>query len=168
MTLQRRLTELEFHLPAPHLDAHALNATLHQLGYPVAPLAFTTLRGYLKGFIDLVFEHQGRYFLLDWKSNHLGATQGDYHRAAVDQAMYQHGYHLQHLLYSVALHRYLQQRLPDYQPQQHFGGVLYLFVRGVRPHWRQPDGSPCGVYFHRPAPAVLHTLSDLLTPGASP
>ena len=168
VTLQRRLTELEFHLPAPHLDAHTLNATLHQLGYPVAPLAFTTLRGYLKGFIDLVFEHQGRYFLLDWKSNHLGATQGDYHRAAVDQAMYQHGYHLQHLLYSVALHRYLQQRLPDYQPQQHFGGVLYLFVRGVRPHWRQPDGSPCGVYFHRPAPAVLHTLSDLLTPGASP
>ena len=161
----RRLIEMEFHLPAHRLEAAALNALLARHGYAAPRLGFAALRGFLKGYIDLVFEHQGRYFILDWKSNHLGDTQADYAPTPVAAAMAEHGYHLQYLLYGVALDRHLRQRLPGYQPARHFGGVLYLFVRGVRPAWTNPDGSPAGVWFHRPAPEVIAQLSALLEPS---
>jgi exodeoxyribonuclease V beta subunit len=158
----RRLTELGFNLPAHGVTAHALNALLHALGYPVDRLTFARLDGYLKGYIDLVFEHRGRYYILDWKSNHLGNSPSDYEQLALDSAMAQHGYHLQSLLYGVALARYLQQRVPDYRHGKHFGGVFYLFVRGVRPDWRGADGRPTGVHFHRPDAATLARVDALL------
>ena len=159
---QRRLTELEFHVPAPHLSAVALNSTLKQFGYEVPSLSFGALEGYLKGFIDLVFEHQGQYFILDWKSNHLGYSPVDYTGASLERAMADHGYHLQYLLYALALDRYLRLRVPDYRYEIHFGGVLYLFVRGVRPTWRSADDATPGVFFHRPAVATLRALNQLL------
>ena len=158
----RRCHELEFHLPVRHLRARALDAALARWAPGCAPLAFPTLQGFLKGFIDLVFEHEGRYFIADWKSNHLGWQAADYRGAALDAAMLAHQYPLQALLYSVALHRWLRQRLPGYQPQQHFGGVLYLFVRGLRPAWCAADGTPAGLHFQRPDAAVLDALSALL------
>ncbi len=164
LPLNRRLTELEFHLPSHRLEAAALNERLSSFGYAVPRLAFTALRGFLKGFIDLVFEHDGRFFILDWKSNHLGDTPTDYARAPLAKVMAEQGYHLQYLLYSVALDRYLRRRLPDYRPQQHFGGVLYLFVRGVRPGWTTEEGLPTGLFFHRPTPAVIESLSALFGP----
>ena len=133
----RRLVELEFSLPSVGLDALALAATLRRHGYPVSSLAFGRLDGYLRGFIDLVYEHQGRWHVLDWKSNHLGWRAADYDQQAVRRAMDAQGYHLQYLLYTVALHRYLKQRLRGYDYERHFGGVHYLFVRGVRPTWTQ-------------------------------
>ncbi len=154
----RRLAELEFNLPAHDVDANALNAALKSLDYAVDRLVFGRLEGYLKGFIDLVFEHAGRYYVLDWKSNHLGFSPGDYEQAALAIAMAQHGYHLQSLLYSLALTRYLAKRLRDYRYDTHFGGVLYLFVRGVRPDWKGADGTSTGVYFHRPSAPTLHEL----------
>ncbi len=160
----RRLVELEFHLPAHRLEDRALNATLASLGYAVPRLAFGTLRGYLKGFIDLVVEHDGRYFIVDWKSNHLGDTPADYAdhaEAPLAAAMLEHGYHLQALLYCVALDRLLRQRVAGYDPAQHFGGSLYLFVRGVRPGWTTPSGAPAGVVFDRPSPGALRRLSAL-------
>ncbi|HEX7384225.1 MAG TPA: 3'-5' exonuclease, partial [Burkholderiaceae bacterium] len=157
----RRLVELEFHLPASRLGAGALAAVLREHGYPVPPLAFGTLEGYLRGFIDLVFEHGGRFHVVDWKSNHLGDTAADYAAAPLAQAMAEHGYHLQALLYAVALHRHLQHRLPGYRYDEHFGSVLYLFVRGVRPGWRQPDGAPCGVHALRPSQQAIERLSSL-------
>ena len=158
----RRLTELEFNLPARRLAAHALNETLADLGYPVPRLGFQTLQGYLKGFIDLVFQHQGRFYVLDWKSNHLGGDADAYGQAGLAEAMTAHGYHLQGLLYALALQRYLRQRLPDYDHARHFGGVLYLFVRGVRPDWRDAAGRPAGVHFQRPDAAALARLDALL------
>lgn len=159
----RRLrVEMEFTLPAPHLTAGDLTDALRTLGYPTPSLVFGGLEGYLRGFIDLVFEHGGRYYLLDWKSNHLGDRPEDYGREPLAEAMAEHGYHLQYLLYAVALQRLLRQRLPGYRHEDHFGGVFYLFVRGVRPGWQQPDGTPAGVYFHRPAEATLQRLSQLL------
>ena len=76
--------------------------------------------------------------------------------------MASNGYHLQYLLYTVAVHRYLQQRLPDYDYEQHVGGVLYLFVRGVRPDWLDDQGQPCGVYAHRPTRQTVEALSALM------
>jgi exodeoxyribonuclease V beta subunit len=158
----RTLVELEFHLPAPRLAADALQRTLRRLALPAPAFGFGTLRGYLRGFIDLVFEHQGRFFVLDWKSNHLGHTPADYADAALQRAMAQHGYHLQALIYALALQRHLQQRLPDYRHARHFGGVLYLFVRGVRPAWMQAEGHSAGALLQRPTPQALQALSDLL------
>ena len=160
--LTRRLVELEFSMPSPHLSALALNDSLRELGYPVSPLAFRSLDGYLKGFIDLVFVHGERYYVLDWKSNHLGYAPSDYGRTSVERAMAEHGYHLQHLLYSIALTRYLARRVRDYRYDAHFGGVFYLFVRGVRPTWRTDASDATGVYFHRPTAAALQRLDTLL------
>ena len=167
---QRRLHELEFHLEAPALSAAALNTELARLRYPVPPLAFGSLQGYLRGFIDLVFEHGGRHYLLDWKSNFLGHGPADYTPAACARAMAAQGYHLQALVYALALDRLLRLRRADYRHEHHFGGVIYLFVRGVRPGWTDADGQPCGVVFDRPRPPVLERLDALFrghAPGAA-
>ncbi len=160
----RRLIELEFTLPAPQLSARVLQNLMRDAGYPVPALAFGQLQGYLRGFIDLVFEHQGRFHVLDWKSSHLGTQVESYASESLARAMDSQGYHLQYLLYTVALHRHLQQRLPGYRYEQHMGEVLYLFVRGVRPGWRDAQGAACGVFAHRPAWAVVAKLAALLAP----
>ena len=159
---ERRLNELGFNLSAAALDPARLNAWLKSNKYPMPRLTFEALQGYLKGYIDCVFEHGGRYYVLDWKSNHLGYAREDYAAGRVAAAMQEHGYHLQYLLYSVALHRYLGRRLPGYDYVKHFGGAIYLFVRGVRPGWRGADGSPLGVWFHRPPAAALAQLDALI------
>jgi exodeoxyribonuclease V beta subunit len=157
----RRLVELEFHLPSQRLAAAAVNDLLAAQGYAMPRLSFATLRGFLKGFIDLVFEHEGRYFVLDWKSNHLGDTPERYGQESMASAMREQGYHLQYLLYLVALDRYLSRRLAGYDPARHLGGAVYLFVRGVRPGWRDAAGAPTGVFFHRPTAMTIARLSAL-------
>ena len=107
--------------------------TLAAHGYAMPRLSFATLRGFLKGFIDLVFEHEGRFFILDWKSNHLGDTPARYGQDAMAAAMRDQGYHLQYLLYLVALDRYLRQRVVDYDPERHLGGAVYLFYEASQP-----------------------------------
>lgn len=159
---ERRLNEFGFHLPAAGLEPGRLNAWLKKNQYPMPRLAFEELQGYLKGYIDCVFEHGGRYYVLDWKSNHLGYAREDYAAGRVAAAMREHGYHLQYLLYLIALHRYLGRRLPGYDCDKHFGGAIYLFVRGVRPGWRDPEGGALGAWFHRPPAAALAQLDALI------
>jgi exodeoxyribonuclease V beta subunit len=159
----RRLVELEFSLPSPRVSTHALSATLKEMGYDAPRLAGHDLDGYLKGFVDLVFEHGGRYYVVDWKSNHLGYAPADYAPAALQAAMLEHGYHLQYLLYALAVDRYLRHRVPGYRHDTHFGGVHYLFVRGVRPGWINADGTPAGVFSHYPTAATLARLDALFS-----
>jgi exodeoxyribonuclease V beta subunit len=158
---QRRLVEFSFHLPAAHLSAVTLNAWFVRHNVPNMKLAFGALSGYLTGYIDLVFAHGERFYLADWKSNHLGFTPRDYALDRLEEAMFVHGYHFQSLLYCVALHRYLRRRVAGYDYERHFGGVLYLFVRGLRPAW-QVDGAPAGIYFRRPDRAMIDSLDALL------
>ena len=160
--LHQRLNELEFHLHAPQLSAAALGRTLARHGVPAPRLGFGSLQGYLKGYIDMVFRHEGRWFIADWKSNHLGDAPADYAGPALQRAMTDHHYHLQALVYAVALQRWLQQRLPNYSHAQHFGGAVYLFVRGVRPHWQQADGTPAGLHFFRAPQTLLDDVTALL------
>ncbi len=155
----RRLAELEFTLPSHGLDSGALQRLLEGAGYALPPLGAATLDGYLNGAIDLVFEHAGRFYLIDWKSNHLGDSPAEYRGAALDDAMAEHGYHLQQLIYSVALQRLLQRRLAAYDFERDFGGVLYLFLRGVR---AAAGDAPSGVWFHRPRAETLEALDALL------
>lgn len=158
----RRLVELQFHLPAPNLDAGALGALLRRFGIEVPAWTFGALHGWLQGYIDLVVEHEGRYTLIDWKSNFLGTRAADYGGGALARAMAANGYALQYLLYTVALHRLLGRRVRGYDYERHFGGVAYLFVRGMRPGWLDADGRPAGVYATRPPLALVRSLSALL------
>jgi exodeoxyribonuclease V beta subunit len=163
----RRLAELGFTFPARDLDTSRLRDAVVAAGYPMPRLAPGRLHGYLNGYVDLVFEHAGRYYVLDWKSNHLGNAPSGYAPAAIAHAMRDHGYHLQQLIYAVALDRYLQRRLPRYDRELHFGGVLYLFIRGVRPAWHTDDGAQTGVYYDRPSAATLDRVAAALGAAAT-
>ncbi len=162
--LKRRLTEWPFYLASSRLSPKRLNRLLKRLGYRIPELAFADTTAYLNGFVDLVFESDGLFYLLDWKSNYLGERREDYDAAGIDTAMTTHGYHLQYLLYTVALHRYLSCRVKNYDYDVHFGGVLYLFIRAVRPGWKNADGSPTGVFFHKPQKSAIEALDRLLKP----
>ncbi|WP_368205469.1 exodeoxyribonuclease V subunit beta [Aeromonas sp. s5] len=159
---ERKQVELEFFLPMGRVTAPALTALCQQhdpLSRGNKPLSFATVQGMLKGFIDLVFEWQGRWYLLDYKSNHLGMSPADYSRPALEQAMVEHRYDLQYQLYSLALHRLLALRLPGYDFDQHFGGVFYLFLRGM------PQG---GIFHTRPSRELVLGLDRLFSEGVTP
>ncbi len=165
--------EVEFTLVAPGqsenvaLDPAALSALLAQAppGSPLARyaeraggLGFRPLTGFLRGFIDVVFHDGERYFLIDYKSNHLGARQADYAPERLVESMLSHDYVLQYLLYSVALDRHLSVRLADYDYDRHFGGAYYLFLRGFA-----PDHAPgTGVFHDRPSREIVRALSEAL------
>ncbi|GIG28988.1 UvrD-helicase domain-containing protein [Cellulomonas marina] len=144
-------------------------------------LAAGRLSGYLTGSIDAVLrvpvdDHEGgrsvpgghRYLVVDYKTNRLGTageslTTWHYRPEAMVAAMLDAHYPLQLLLYSAALHRYLRWRLRGYDPEQHLGGGLYLFVRGMAgPATPVLGGAPCGVMAWRPPAALVVALSDLL------
>jgi exodeoxyribonuclease V beta subunit len=136
----------------------------------VPALGDQLLRGYLSGSIDVVLRVGGepRYLVVDYKTNRLGTpgeplTALDYTPAAMTEAMLHSHYPLQALIYSVVLHRYLRWRQPGYRPEQHLGGILYLYVRGMcGPETPVVDGSPCGVFSWRPPAAMVVELSDVL------
>ncbi len=161
ISTKRRMNELEFLFPAESLDFPALRRVLVAHGFPDVALEAGTLRGFVKGFIDLIVEHEGRFWIVDWKSNHLGLTPADYDDEALDAAMASHAYHLQALFYTVALHRYLRLRLRDYAFERHIGGYLYLFVRGVRPDWRDGD-RPAGVHVGKPSLELIEAIDRLM------
>lgn len=128
------LVEMEFWLASRQVPLAQLDQLTERWflpGQARPKLKPQQLNGLLKGFIDLVFCHQGVYYILDWKSNHLGDDDASYDRPRLQQAMLDKRYDLQALLYLLALHRLLRQRLPDYQPKQHLGGALYWFLRGL-------------------------------------
>ena len=168
----RRLVELEFHFPVEGLDRERLAARLVEHGYPhpFAPPArdgagehLPPIHGFLRGYVDLVVEHAGRWYILDYKSNWLGPTPADYGPEALAEAVRAGGYPLQYLIYLVALHRYLATRLPGYDYERHVGGAFYLFVRGIDP----AAGMSRGVYFDRPAAACLHALDECFRGGVT-
>ena len=128
-------------------------------GEPEA-FSFAPVQGMLKGFIDLVFECRGRFHIVDWKSNLLGGRIEDYGQGALAGEIFRRQYYFQYQLYTVALDRYLRLRLPGYQYDKHFGGVYYLFLRGI-----DPVRPGFGIYHDRPPESFIRDLSRLLTGG---
>jgi exodeoxyribonuclease V beta subunit len=120
----------------------------------IEKLHFMPVRGFMRGFIDMVFHFRGRYYLVDWKSNYLGSRVEDYGQDALVTAMDEHFYSLQYCIYTVALNQYLKLRLPDYDYEKHFGGVFYIFLRGVDPD----KGSQFGIYRDRPSAKLIDEL----------
>lgn len=124
----------------------------------VSRMSWRELNGYLRGFIDAVFRHGDRYYLIDYKSNHLGSQQADYLPDRLLQPMIDHDYILQYLIYVIALDRHLGQRLEGYEYDKHFGGVYYLFLRGLA----QSHAPGCGIFFDLPSFDIISRASALI------
>ncbi|GLS84615.1 exodeoxyribonuclease V subunit beta [Paraferrimonas haliotis] len=159
------LSEMEFFIK---VDAQVNDSQLNRLleSYPVLDadiakhnraLKFDRFKGLIKGFIDLVFEFDGRYYVLDYKSNHLGNSLSDYHPQAMQNMMCEHRYDAQLIFYVLALHLYLSDRLPNYQYEQHMGGGVYCFLRGM-------DGitPQSGVFVAKPEQRLIESLGQQL------
>lgn len=159
-----RLNELEFYFPLKSISPKKLNSIFAKYAGPAFPtdlpahierLDFTPVRGFMKGFIDMVFQFQNRFYLVDWKSNFLGGSVEDYGQGAMAAAMKDEFYIVQYHIYTVALDKYLQLRLPGYNYETHFGGVYYIFLRGVDPD----RGADFGIYRERPSGEFINELS---------
>lgn len=142
---KNRLVEMEFYLPMTEIRASGIMPLLGG-----RRLAFEPMRGQLKGFIDLIFRHDGRYYVADYKSNYLGDEIQNYQPQVLKDAMEHHQYDLQYWIYSIAVDQYLSRRIPNYDYESHFGGIYYFFLRGMN---GRSDGE--GVFFTRPEKSQL-------------
>ncbi|GEM_PF-2792075 len=152
--------EMEFLLPATRLQAAQVNDWLgiHRK-QPVQVLSKEQITGFLGGFIDLIFSHDGRFYVVDYKTNHLGYSVENYLPESLQTAIEAHHYDLQYLLYSAAVVRLLRQHVQDFDYERHFGGVYYLFVRGMGLDATYPQA---GVYFNRPEKSLIEAILEVM------
>ena len=162
-----RLNELEFYFPLKSISPKKLKNVFRQYGGPKMPsdfperierLLFSPVRGFMKGFMDMVFLFEGRFYLVDWKSNLLGNTIEAYGQVALTEAMNQAFYILQYHIYATALNQYLHLRIPGYNYETHFGAIYYIFLRGVDPD----RGADFGIFRDRPAGTLINELCATL------
>lgn len=156
-TLSTYQVEMEFWFSSRSVNVQRLDALVREYtlgGAPRPVLAANELNGMFKGFIDLTFEHQGRYYVADYKSNWLGSNDQAYDAEAMAETMLDKRYDLQLCLYLLALHRQLKLRLAGYDYEQHMGGAVYLFVRGHQAPTQ-------GVHFERPPRQLIEQLDQL-------
>lgn len=156
--------EMEFYFPLKKITRSELTrlfsgqvqTDLFSFDYQAEGLHFSPSGGFMKGYIDLFFERDGRFFIIDWKSNHLGDSYEDYNADSLKEAMKSEHYILQYHIYLTAIDKYLELRYKGYSYEKNFGGVYYLFLRGI-------DGkSDSGVYFDRPSTEMLKRLREVL------
>ena len=154
----KRVCELEFYFPVRSVALRGITELARAHGYLsgasiIAPEA--RLAGFLKGYVDLIFEQQGRYYIVDYKTHWLGPSETDYSPDRLRGVMRADGYELQYLIYSVALHRYLGARLRNYDYERNFGGAYYLFLRGMG-----LGPTENGIYFERPPAQLIHAINN--------
>ncbi len=158
LTWQQTLREPEFYFSLPKHQLSDLLAILYEhRGDSEQSTSREIIEGMMHGFIDLIFEHNGRYFVSDYKSNHIGDDLADYTQERIRDSIQASNYDLQYLIYSLALHRHLKQSLPDYDPAVHFGGVYYFYLRGMNPN------NHFGQYFHPIGVETLERLDQLFS-----
>jgi exodeoxyribonuclease V beta subunit len=165
---QQRLNELAFYYPIKRASPQEMLKlmSLGEAGPQKGPIdetlgriTFSPFKGFMKGYIDLIFEHKGRYYLVDWKSNYLGNHIEDYGAEALARAMVKGQYVLQGHIYALALYQYLKHRVPGFHYDTHYGGIFYVFLRGLDPK----KGQAYGIYRDRPPEKQLKTwVTDLL------
>ncbi|RDV24469.1 exodeoxyribonuclease V subunit beta [Alteromonas aestuariivivens] len=166
----KTLREAEFYFPLQSVDWSQLANILqhHRLevgadAQTVPALSSQALEGMMHGFIDLIFEFNGRFYVADYKSTYLGDNRSDYNYPALVQNNQAHQYDLQYLIYALALHRYLSVSLEHYSADEHFGGVFYLYLRGMHPD----NPEPHGVFFTELTTSLLEQL-DAVFAGKIP
>ncbi len=153
---EQRLNELEFDFNVP-LFAPSVLQSFRNSGIQINVKHFEQVEGIMNGKVDMFFEHNGRYYILDWKSNYLGDNLQYYEPNELNKAMNESNYHLQYLIYTVTVKKYLQSRLPSFDYEQQFGGVIYMYVRGVR------SRSQSGVFVTRPGLQQIEALENLVS-----
>jgi len=166
---QSRLNEIEFYFPLRTVTPETLRRVFTVKGVgdidtdfssQLKRLTFSPAGGFMKGFIDMIFRHKGRFYLVDWKTNYLGNGVDHYRSSALNEAMRKDFYILQYHLYTIALDLYLNMRLRDYRYDKHFGGVYYIFIRGVD----AGKGPKFGIYKDLPSPGVIEAMKHALIP----
>lgn len=166
-----RLNELEFFFQMDSLTSQKLMKIFKASGIAnlksqqleqLENVLFLSPKGFIKGYIDLVFRYQDRFYIVDWKSNYLGSQIQDYHQKVLGDVMQRELYYLQYQIYTLAVHLYLRQRIPGYSYENNFGGVYYIFLRGVDPD----QGAAFGIYRDMPAPEFVYLLEKTLVPQA--
>jgi exodeoxyribonuclease V beta subunit len=163
LTHEQRLNEAEFYFPVSNLNVDGLQQVLYRylpkewvnIRKAASQLSFEQLSGYMKGFIDLIYEKNGRYGVIDYKSNSLSA----YGQDEIHGAMASHHYYLQYLIYCVALHRHLQKSVKNYHWDTHVDGIYYLFLRGMKPDNHQPHG----IFYHKPSLDLITAIDELIS-----
>jgi exodeoxyribonuclease V beta subunit len=167
LTHHDRHHEVEFYAPLGLISPNGLGEVFRSHMGKIIPdrfdglvegLGFKPHKGMMRGFIDMVFHHDGRYYLVDWKSNFLGESIEDYRRERIDAVMEKELYILQYHIYAFALHQFLGVRIKDYHYDDHFGGVFYLFLRGIDPG----KGPEYGLFFDRPESGLINDLSHYM------
>jgi exodeoxyribonuclease V beta subunit len=169
IAFEQRVNEMEFYFPLNTISPQKLRSVFkkhsrfdsgEELPDRLGKLAFHPVAGFMKGYMDLVFLYRDRFYLVDWKSNDLGPTIDSYGQAALQDAMQQHFYILQYHLYVLALSQYLRMRHRGFRYESDFGGVFYLFIRGIDSR----RGPEYGIYFDFPKPALINALGKVLIP----
>ncbi|WP_265659100.1 exodeoxyribonuclease V subunit beta [Francisella philomiragia] len=154
----KTLKEAEFYFPISNEKLYKKNiieilAEYRNQTIDYDEFASQKIFGMLHGFIDLIFEYDGKFYVADYKSNYLGDKLEDYNQAAMSEKNQSSFYDLQYLIYSVALNKYLRQNIENYNYEKHFGGVYYFYLRGMK------DGY--GVYRARPTLEIINKIANL-------
>ena len=161
--------EWKFTLPLGHVAPDRLARLFREHGQGGAAYDYAAhletlgrreVHGYLTGIVDLIIQHDDRWFVIDWKSNHLGSSLEDYGAPSLWQAMAHHHYVLQYHLYVFALHRFLSRRLPDYDYERHMADTYYVFLRGL--DGEAENGETPGWYVDRPPRALIEAMGALM------
>jgi exodeoxyribonuclease V beta subunit len=164
----QRINEMEFFFPLKQFNVDTLKQIFKDKGASLFTdghvqhldrLNFAPLQGFMKGYIDMVCAHDGRYYLIDWKSNYLGDTWEDYAWDRLNTVMAESFYFLQSHLYALALDLLLRRRIADYDYKRQFGGVFYLFLRGI-----QGAHASTGIHHSVPEAELIAALKEGLMP----
>jgi exodeoxyribonuclease V beta subunit len=161
-----KFNELEFYIPLGSITVKGLSNIFFKSGIKsnqefagaMRNLGFKPHRGFIKGFIDMVFMYKGKYYIVDWKSNYLGNNISYYSVDKLKESMKDNYYILQYYIYSAALHRYLSFRKEGYDYEKHFGGIFYFFIRGI-----DPEYPSCGIFHDVPQVEELKSFSSFLS-----
>jgi exodeoxyribonuclease V beta subunit len=157
------IKELQFHFPVNDLTPQRLHQVFAQeqpdlfspIPYTAEKLDFKRVSGYMKGFIDLLIHAKGKFYIIDWKSNYLGIAPCDYSVESMEHEMNAKHYKLQYYIYTTAVIRYLSMRYKGFDYNRNFGGIYYLFLRGLQ------DGQTTGIYFDRPNSELVSRFDGL-------
>ena len=163
----QRVNEMEFYFPLKRFSSDQIKACFNRstdarlrdaVGMRLERIHFAPDHGFMKGFIDTVIQWGGQYFLIDWKSNHLGHDAEAYAPNALEDRMVEDDYFLQYHLYAIALNRLLSQKIKGYRYERHFGGAFYIYLRGMT----DDAGSPSGLFFAKPESSLISELDRLM------
>ncbi|MGB5157784.1 exodeoxyribonuclease V subunit beta [Desulfobacterium sp. N47] len=170
VSMKQRVNEMEFYFPLKMITPQTIKKIFYDYGnikinndYPawIENLSFSPSQGFMKGYIDMVFYAKNKVFFVDWKSNHLGNNYENYEKTSLIEEMDKESYILQYHLYLLALHQYMRLKYTDYNYNNSFGGVFYIFIRGVDD--LSAPGS--GIYYDMPDISLIDALGKAMVPG---